>query len=399
MKNSMETKIIKHHYNHAFTLEVIKKCFLLKDKIIDIIIDAELLGRGGAYFPTGQKWLSVKNIESEVKYIICNAEEGELATFKDKYILENFAYKVIDGMIICSIAVGVSYGFIYLNSKYKKSKLLLEQIIKRYKKENLLGENILGYKHRFEIMVVESNERYITGEETSLINTIQGVRSTPRIKPPYPTQEGLFNKPTVINNVETFANIPQIIYFGSEWYKQYGVKGSYGTRVVCLSGDCKKGTFEIEFGRFTIYELLKNFAKVDPKNIQCILSSASGDFIFQEKFHIKYGLQTFKSLGLTLGTGGILVFNKKTNLLKHLANITKFFMEESCGYCVPCRIGTKRIYEMLQNSIKTGNLTSEIINKLQDLCFTLKYTSRCPLGQSCVNPIRSFIDHAGQTNS
>lgn len=395
----METKIIKHHYNHAFTLETIKKCFLIKDKIIDVIIDAELLGRGGAYFPTGQKWLSVKNINSEIKYVIGNAEEGELATFKDKYILENFAYKVIDGMIICSIAVDAPYGFIYLNSEYKKSKLLLEQIIKCYKKAKLLGENILGYKHNFDIVVIESNERYITGEETSLINTIEGLRPTPRIKPPYPTQKGLFNKPTVINNIETFANVPQIMCYGSKWYKQYGVKGSYGTKVVCLSGDCKKGTFEIEFGKFNISEILKNFAKVNPKHIKCILSSASGDFIFQENFHIKYDLPTFKSLGLTLGTGGIVVFNKNTNLLEQLVNLTKFFMEESCGYCIPCRIGTKRLYEMLQSSIKTHNLTNEIINKLQDLCFTLKYTSRCPLGQSCVNPILSFIDHAKQTNS
>ncbi|MCM8802242.1 MAG: NADH dehydrogenase FAD-containing subunit [Candidatus Omnitrophica bacterium] len=393
-----EKKILDLPYNFNFTVSVLKKVLSLgSDKVIEGLTESGLIGRGGAGFPTGLKWSFVKKFEGE-RFIICNAEEGEPGTFKDRFLLKKYPYKIIDGMIIASLVLKAHYGFIYLNEKYKEERKIIEKTLAHYKKKNFIGKNILSSGNDFEIKIIESCGRYITGEETSLFNYIEGERPVPRLKPPYPPEKGLWNKPTLINNVETFSFIPQIIYHGSKWFKSFGCEGSYGTKLVCLSGDLvKKGVYEVELGKFTISEILKDFGKIkNLKDVEAVLPSASSGFIFPDKFSLKYDYQTLMKNGTSLGTGGIIVYKKGTNLLQKIKELMKFFMEESCGFCVPCRIGTKRIYEKLTylesfNEIKNKKIIIEELNLLETLCLTMKESSRCGLGQACVNPLLSWI--------
>mgnify|MGYP000095781096 CR=1 FL=1 len=339
-------------------------------------------------FPAGIKWEFVKNQKDE-KFIVCNAEEGELYTFKDKFLLRNFPYKIIDGMIIASIATGSNQGFIYINEKYKKEKEIIEDLIKKYKKNKLLGKNILFKEHDFEIEIIESNGRYITGEETALFNVIEGKRPIPRLKPPYPTEKGLFYKPTLINNVETFAFIPHIVFNGSKWFKNFGVEKNYGTKLICLTVDNKKiGVFEIELGKIKIYEIIEKYGKIKVKNVKAFLPSASSSLIFPEKFDIPYDFESLKNNGTSLGTGGIIVFTKDFFVFDEIKNIVEFFLNESCGYCVPCRIGLKRVYEKLCG-IKNFKKELKMIKKISLL---IKETSRCGLGQSALNSLISYIE-------
>lgn len=393
-------KILTQYYDLEFTKSVIKKSLELgSEKIVKIITESELLGRGGAYFPTGLKWSSVLQQQSKQKYIICNAEEGEPATFKDKFLLKYLPYKILDGMIIASIAVCATKGIIYINEKYKNEKKKIEDLIRIYHKKNFLGNNILGTDHNFSIEIIESNGRYITGEETALLNVIEGQRPQPRLKPPYPTQKGLFNLPTVINNVETLCFVPQIIFHGPKWFKSYGVDGSYGTKLICLTvDDTPYGVWEIEFGKLTIKDILTEYGKIkNLKNISCVLPSATSEVLFPDRFSLKYDIKSFKKQNISIGTGGIIVCSKSYDVIKKLTELIKFFMEESCGYCVPCRIGTKRLYEKLQEILlfQTAKPNKSEFKKkllgLEELILTLNLTSRCLLGKSCVNPIKSLI--------
>ena len=386
-------KILTEKYDTHFTISLIKKCFEIgSEKIVEEIKNSYLLGRGGAMFPTGIKWESVKNQGGE-KFVVCNAEEGELYTFKDKFLLKNFPYKVIDGMIVASIAVGAEKGSIYVNHKYKNEISKLKTLVKQYKKEKLLGENILSTNHNFDIEIIESNGRYVTGEETALFNTIEGKRPTPRLKPPYPTQKGLFNKPTLINNVETFSFIPHIIFYGSGWFKNFGVEKNYGTKLICLTVDNKKiGVFEIELGKIKIYEIIEKYAKLKPRNVKAFLPSASSCLLFPEKFDINYDFESLKNNGTSLGTGGIFIFTKNFSIFDKIKKIVKFFSDESCGYCVPCRIGLKRVYEMILelDSLKSEKLRNRL-DLIKKLSLVIKETSRCALGQSALNSLLSYI--------
>jgi len=387
-------KILTIEYDKKFTSSVLKKCFENSpEKIIEEIKNAYLLGRGGAAFPTGIKWEFVRN-QKDDKYIVCNAEEGELYTFKDKFLLNNFAYKVIDGMIIASIVVDSHLGFIYVNEKYKKEIEILKNVVRKYKKNKFLGKNILSTNHNFEIEVIESNGRYITGEETSLLNVIEGKRPVPRLKPPYPPQKGLFGKPTLINNVETFSFIPYIIFYGNEWFRNFGIEKNYGTKLICLTVDNKRiGVFEVELGKIKIYEIIENYAKLKIKNVKSILPSASSALLFPENFNISYDFGSLKINKTSLGTGGISVFTKKFFVFKEILNILKFFVNESCGYCVPCRIGLKRVYEKLceLENLKKEKLKKEL-NIIKELSLVIKETSRCALGQSALNSLLSYIE-------
>jgi len=386
--------ILTEKYDRHFTISLIKKSFEIgKEKIVEEVKNSYLLGRGGAMFPTGIKWESVKNQVGE-KFIVCNAEEGELYTFKDKFLLRKFPYKIIDGMIVASIATGAEKGFVYINEKYKKEIENLKNLIKEYKKENLLGKNIFSKNHKFEIEIVESIGRYITGEETSLFNVIEGERPTPRLKPPYPTQKGIFGSPTLINNVETFSFIPYIIFNGSEWFRNFGVEKNYGTKLICLTVDNKKiGVFEIELGKIKVYEIIEKYGKIKVKNVKAILPSASSSLLFPEKFDIPYDFESLKNNGTSLGTGGIFIFSKNSFVFHEIKKIINFFSQESCGYCVPCRIGLKRVYEIILglDSFKEEKLKNQL-DLVKKLSLVIKETSRCALGQSSLNALLSYLE-------
>lgn len=374
----------------------LRKAFAIgPEKIIAEIKQSELLGRGGAAFPTGIKWELVYQEENYPKYVIANAEEGEPGTFKDKVLLEKDPHSVIEGLIIAGFVINAERGFIYLKEEYLSAYKILQKVLIQAEKKNFLGKNILGSNFSFNIEIRISAGAYITGEETALFNALEGLRPIPRIKPPYPNKFGLFGKPTVINNVETLAYIPRIILYGSNWFKKFGVLGSCGTKLVCLSGDVKKvGVSEIEFGKYTVREIIYGLGRGIKKNkkIKAVIpGGASTQFLTEKETKIKYDFDSLKRVGSSLGTGGIIVFSTDKNIPRVVRDFFAFYSDESCGYCIPCRIGTQRVYEILTR-VANGETRKDNYENLYLLGELMKDTARCGLGQACVNPLLSSLE-------
>lgn len=383
-------------YLHNDGYKGLKKAFELgPEKIISEIKKSALLGRGGAAFPTGIKWELVNQEKNYPKYVIANAEEGEPGTFKDKIILEKNPHSFIEGLIIAGLAINAEYGFIYLREEYELAYKLLQKALIQAEKNSFLGKNILGSNFSFRIEIRLSAGAYITGEETALFNALEGLRPIPRIKPPYPNKSGLFSKPTVINNVETLTYIPQIIFYGSDWFKKYGVTGSYGTKLICLSGDVKKtGVSEIELGKYTIKEIIYGLGGGIKKNkkIKAVIpGGASTRFLTEKETNVRYDFDSLKKAGNSLGTGGIIVFSTDRDIPRVVRDFFAFYSDESCGYCVPCRIGTKRIYEIL-NRFTGSKMKKNEYENLYILGEVIKDTARCGLGQACINPLLSSLE-------
>jgi NADH:ubiquinone oxidoreductase subunit F (NADH-binding)/(2Fe-2S) ferredoxin len=359
--------------------------------VIDIVKDSELRGRGGAAFPTGKKWEFTYNTESCQKYVICNADEGEPGTFKDRLIMEGDPHALLEAMAICGYAIGADKGFIYVRGEYSLSIERVKKAIKDAEALNLLGKNILNSDFSFEIEVCLGGGAYVCGEETALIESIEGKRGEPRLKPPYPPVCGLFGKPTIVNNVETFANIPQIILNGGEWFKKLGVQGSAGTKVFTILGDInEKGLIEVPMG-ITLKEVFENIAKGTRSGRKvkfAHIGGSSGNIVPFKDFDIKLDLNTLASSDLTHGSGVILFVSEDIHINDYLKSIAKFFQHESCGKCTPCREGTFRIYQFMEKLNRNQAKKSDIA-KMKDLCMVMKKASFCGLGQAAVNP---FID-------
>lgn len=383
-------------YLHNDGYKGLKKAFELgPEKIISEIKNSSLLGRGGAAFPTGIKWELVDREKNYPKYVIANAEEGEPGTFKDKIILEKNPHSFIEGLIIAGLAINAEYGFIYLREEYELAYKLLQKALIQAEKNSFLGKNILGSNFSFRIEIRLSAGAYITGEETALFNALEGLRPIPRIKPPYPNKSGLFSKPTVINNIETLTYIPRIIFCGSDWFKKYGVTGSYGTKLICLSGDVKKtGVSEIELGKYTLKEIIYGIGGGIKKNkkIKAVIpGGASTRFLTEKETNVRYDFDSLKKAGNSLGTGGIIVFSTDRDIPRVVRDFFAFYSDESCGYCVPCRIGTKRIYEIL-NRFTGSKMKKNEYENLYILGEVIKDTARCGLGQACINPLLSSLE-------
>jgi len=365
------------------------------EKIISEIKESVLLGRGGAAFPTGIKWELTYLERNYPKYVIANAEEGEPGTFKDKILLEKDPHSFIEGLIIAGFTVGAEYGFVYLREEYKLAYKILQKALVQAEKNNFLGKNILGSTFSFNIQIRLSAGAYITGEETALFNALEGLRPIPRIKPPYPNKFGVFGKPTVINNVETLAYIPQIILNGANWFTKFGVPGSYGTKLICLSGDVKKvGVYEIELGKYTLKEIIYGLAggiRANKRIKGVIPGGASTQFLTEKELNVKYDFDSLKKVGSGLGTGGIMVFASDKSIPVVVRDLFAFYSDESCGYCVPCRIGTKRVYEILTR-IADAEMRKDDYENLCLLGELMKDTARCGLGQACPNPLLSSLE-------
>jgi NADH-quinone oxidoreductase subunit F len=363
--------------------------------VIDVVKDSNLRGRGGAAFPTGTKWGFTYNTDADQKYVICNADEGEPGTFKDRLIMEGDPHLVIEAMVICGYAIKATKGFIYIRGEYKLSIDRIKKAIKDATELNLLGKNIMGSGFDFELEVCLGGGAYVCGEETALIESIEGKRGEPRLKPPYPGVAGLFGKPTVVNNVETFANIPQIILNGASWFKNTGVEGSAGTKVFTIIGDInEKGLIEVPMG-ITLKEVFEKIAKgtKSGKKIKFAhIGGSSGNIVPFENFDIKLDLNTLASSDLTHGSGVILFCSEDVDINDYLLTIAKFFEHESCGKCTPCREGTFRLYEMMSNlNNKVGK--KEDLEKMKSLCNVMKKASFCGLGQAAVNPFLDCLKH------
>ena len=371
------------------------KAFRMEPRaVIEEIKKSGLRGRGGAGFPTGLKWEFTQKVDSPDKYVICNADEGEPGTFKDRLIMEGDPHSVIEGMVVAGYAVGASKGYIYIRGEYFESVASLRRAISQAYEYGLLGASILGTDFSFDLSVRLGAGAYVCGEETALIESIEGKSGRPRLKPPYPPVSGLYNKPTVVNNVETFACVPPITDKGANWFKAIGTKSSAGTKVYSLCGNLvKRGIVEVPMGT-TVADLVYKFGGgiPDGRAVKMVQTGgAAGTFIKPEELGAPLDFDSFKNSGASLGSGVILAIDETHCAVDVAKNLMEFFAHESCGKCSPCREGTHIIVHIL-NEFSKGRGTRELFDQLYDVADTMEDSSFCGLGQAVPVPLRSILD-------
>ena len=373
------------------------KCFseYTPEKVVEIITDSGLGGRGGAGFPTGKKWAAVARAKSDQKYIVCNADEGDPGAFMDRSILEGDPHSVLEAMTIAGYAVGASKGLIYIRAEYPLAVHRLQVAIKQAKVYGFLGENILGSDFNFDIEIRLGAGACVCGEATALIHSMEGKRGEPTFKPPRTSEKGYLGKPTNVNNVETYANIPAIINKGAEWFSAIGTGSSKGTKVFALAGQVKNvGLIEVPMGttlREIVYEIGGGM-KGDRKFKAIQTGGPSGGCLTEKHLDIPIDYRTLSEAGSMMGSGGMVIMDEGSCMVSVAKFYLDFTVEESCGKCTPCRIGNKRLYEML-DKITKGKGTLEDLEHLRNLSTVIKDTSLCGLGQSSPNPILSTLDN------
>nr|WP_204403612.1 NADH-ubiquinone oxidoreductase-F iron-sulfur binding region domain-containing protein [Alkaliphilus hydrothermalis] len=364
-------------------------------EVIDEIKDSNLKGRGGASFPTGLKWQFVAAEGASEKYVICNADEGEPGTFKDQVLLEGSPMQIIEGMMIAAYAVGATKGFIYIRGEYSKEQVIFKNAIEVLRNEGYLGKHILGQDFEFDLEVRSGAGAYVCGEETALIESIEGNPGRSRFKPPYPPQFGLWGKPTLVNNVETLANIPLIISGGAEEYKKYGTASSSGTKLISVSGNVvNRGVFEVEFGT-TLREIIYDICGGIKKNKQLKfvqLGGSSGACIPESLLDLKLDFNVLKKHGIGLGSGAILVVDEETCILDFIKMTTKFFNHESCGKCTTCREGNRHICKIIDRIIH-GNGAERDLRLMIEIATIMKESSLCGLGQAAPTAILTTLKY------
>ena len=364
-------------------------------EVIDVMKDSGLRGRGGGGFPTGKKWEFAYNNISNVKYVICNADEGDPGAFMDRNILEKDPHSVIEGMIIAGYAINAQTGYIYVRAEYPLAAKRFEIAINDAYKLNLLGNNILGSDFSFNIEIRLGAGAFVCGEETALIQSIEGERGMSKIKPPYPANKGLFGKPTVINNVETFSNVPQIILHGAKHFRRYGTEASPGTKVFALTGKVRKtGLIEVPMG-ITIGEVINEIGNgVKPKRtFKAVLTGGpSGGCLTSKHLNESVDFDNLVRLGSMMGSGGMIVLDDHDCMVDIAKFYVDFMVEESCGKCTPCREGTKQMHHLL-SKISSEEGSIEDIKKLEKLAHRVKETSLCGLGMTAPNPVLSTLEH------
>ncbi len=366
-------------------------------EVIETIKKSGLRGRGGAGFPTGMKQQFTFDAEGSPKYLICNADEGEPGTFKDRIIMEKDPFALIEGMIISAYAIQASHAYVYIRGEYYESINRIKNAIDQCYKNGYLGENILKKGYNLNMNIKLGAGSYLCGEELTLIESMEGKRGNPRFKPPFPAQKGFFQKPTLVNNVETLATIPHIINKGAEWFQQRGLEKSPGTKIFCLSGDIKKpGVYEAET-TVTLQELIYDFGKGLKDNAAfkvALTGGAAGTFAGTDMFDVPMGYDEYKEKGCTIGSGAVIVFNQSRSMDMILGSLIDFFQHESCGKCVPCRVGCKHLSLKAESLSQTDRLQQK--KKLDDMVFhatSMAKTSLCPLGQSPILPLQSALDN------
>ena len=335
------------------------------------------------------KWQGAADSDSETRYLICNADESEPGTFKDRTILEGDPFSVIEAMTIAGFAIGAEQGYLYVRGEYPDAADALQNAIDQAIEARLLGDDILGEGIRFDIEIRQGQGAYICGEETALFNSIEGFRGEPRQKPPFPTEAGLFGKPTVVNNVETLVNVLDIVLLGGEAFAETGTPDSTGTRLFCLSGAIDRpGVYEVDFGT-TLRELL-DFAGGPPDDLTAILlGGAAGSFVGPDMLDLPLTFEDSRAAGVSLGSGVVVVYDSSADMKAVARRIARFFRDESCGQCVPCRVGTVRLEEALARNLTGGSpLEAELID---DIDRAMKDASICGLGHTAASAIQSAI--------
>jgi NADH-quinone oxidoreductase subunit F len=369
------------------------------DAVIAEVTTSKLVGRGGAAFPTGRKWAAVAVQTAQPHYLVCNADESEPGTFKDRVLLEGDPFAIIEAMTIGAFATAASKGFLYIRGEYPEAEARIGGAIRAARQAGLLGPDILASGFGFDIEVRRGAGAYICGEETALFESIEGRRGEPRNKPPFPVEVGLFGKPTVVNNVETLANIPLIVAEGGAAFAAIGTEASTGPKLFCLSGNvARPGTYEVEFGA-TLRELIALGGGVpgDRAIRAILLGGAAGVFVGPEALATPLTFEATRAIGATLGSGVIMVFDETADLVDTLRRIARFFRDESCGQCVPCRIGSVRQEELLARlaaGSRVRGRTDELA-LLRDIGQTMRDASICGLGQTASSAIESALRQPG----
>ena len=362
---------------------------------IDIMKKSGLRGRGGAGFPTGLKWEITSQSKSDQKYIVCNADEGDPGAFMDRSVLEGDPHSVLEGMAIGGYCIGASKGLIYVRAEYPLAIERLKIALKQARELGLLGQNIFGTDFSFDIELKLGAGAFVCGEETALIHSMEGSRGEPTLKPPFPSVEGYLSKPTNVNNVETFANVPVIYLKGYEWFSSIGTQNSKGTKVFALAGKINNvGLVEVPMGtklKDVIFEIGGGIK--DGKKFKAVQTGGpSGGCLTEKHLNVEIDYNNLIACGSMMGSGGMIVMDETDCMVSMAKYFLDFTVEESCGKCAPCRIGNKRLNEIL-DKITSGNGTMEDIDKLKNLSKVIKDTSLCGLGQSSPNPVLSTIDH------
>jgi len=365
------------------------------EEVIQVVLDAKLRGRGGAGFPTGLKWRFARQAAGDIKYIVCNADEGDPGAFMNRRVLEGDPHSVVEGMIIAAYAIGARQGYIYCRAEYPIAVSTMNLAMKQARALGLLGKNILGTDFSFDLEMRMGAGAFVCGEETALMASIEGGRGEPRVRPPFPAQKGLWGKPTNINNVETYANVPQIILKGPEWYASMGTEKSKGTKTFALAGDVKNtGLIEVPFGiklSEIIYDV-GNGIKGDKKLKAVQTGGPMGGCIPASMIDLPVDYETLGQAGSIMGSGGMIVMDEDTCMVDIARFFMEFIQEESCGKCVPCRVGTRRILEILEG-ICEGRGKEGDIDTLRSLCAEIKENSLCGLGQGAPAPVVSTLNH------
>ena len=364
--------------------------------IINELIESGLRGRGGAGFSTGLKkrFTSEACLSCDNRYVVCNADEGEPGTFKDRVIMENDPHMYLEGMVIAAWSVKATRGFIYIRGEYLLSIRRTQKAIDDMRKRGYLGDDILGSGFSFDIEIKKGAGSYLCGEELTLLESLEGKRGYPRIKPPFPAEKGLWGLPTLVNNVETLACLPPIINNGAQWYKAMGTEKSPGTKVFTISGPVRRpGYYEVEMGT-TLRSLIFDFAggMEEGKRFKAaILGGAAGTFVDGSMLDTGMGYDILREKGATLGSGAIIVMDESMSIWEMLNSILRFFAHESCGKCVPCRVGSKQLLLLMQEIKRPDNGKEMLAGRLIEQAEIMEKTSLCPLGQSHIMPVRTAV--------
>ena len=363
------------------------------DEVIQEILDSGLRGRGGGGFPTGRKWALTAPNKAPQKYVVCNADEGDPGAFMDRSVLEGDPHCLVEAMTIAGYAIGATQGYVYVRAEYPIAVARLQIAIDQAREYGLLGKDIFGSGFDFDLHIRLGAGAFVCGEETALMTSIEGNRGEPRPRPPYPAVKGLFGMPTVENNVETFANVPQIILRGAEWFASMGTERSKGTKVFALGGKIKNtGLVEIPMGT-TLREIIHDIGGGIPNGKQFKAAQTggpSGGCIPASLIDTEVDYDNLTAIGCMMGSGGLIVMDEDTCMVDMAKFFLEFTVDESCGKCTPCRVGTQRLLEML-DKITSGKGTLEDIDELEQLCYYIKENSLCGLGQTAPNPVLSTL--------
>ena len=382
-------------YEEQGGYQSLKKAFSQKpEEVIETVNASGLRGRGGAGFPTGLKWSFLAK-DVFPRYLCCNADESEPGTCKDRELLLKNPHMLIEGMILCSYACRVETGYIYMRGEFHDLSFIMDKAIEEAHAKGYLGKNIQGTGFNLEIYTHLGAGAYICGEESALLNSLEGGRGEPRMKPPFPAVEGLYSKPTVINNVETLCVVPYIVNEGAEKYASIGTEKSKGTKLVSVSGNVKKpGNYEIVLGTSTreiIYGLAGGI-RDDNKLKAFIPGGSSVPMLPADKVDVAYDYESLAAAGTMLGSGALIVIDDKVDIVETTLRLISFYMHESCGKCVPCREGTRWLYQIVERIMQNkGQL--EYISKMEDICDNMSFKAFCPLADACVGPVMSSIKH------